>query len=669
MRSIRGKIMFLFGLTGTVCLLISLGVCSFISYRMLERSQKDNFQHEAMQYEEQINGWFVQNIQIVDTIRMTIESMDVNDTSAILNYLQTATKEYVDTTDIYMGFEDKSFIDGSGWIPDPGYDCTQRSWYIDAVNADKIIVGEPYFDLVTDSMVVSVASPVKINGKTVGVVSMDLSLKVLLQSLQSIKSEDTGIYLFLLDQSENFVVHPNEEFLPSENTIVNASEVADGNYMKLSKDESIETKVIKDYDGEKKFLILTKIDSTGWNLGTLIPNDIFSKNLRQLMFLSVIMIAGTILVILFMSYMIGNRISRPIKNLTEVINKTRNFELSEKYNLSSDFLKKDRTELGIIAESVNALRENLFQISLNLKEAYKHIREQSDQVDLSLQENIKAITIITGTIGEMTDAIESEAKDSQAGIEELENLSDEIARAAEAVDGLNVISSNTERDSLSGMQQIQKLSDKIKENEKAQKKVVDNISILSAKSDSIGSISVTITEIASQTNLLALNASIEAARAGEAGKGFAVVADEIRNLAEQTTNATKHIASILTEIQNEIYQTKGNIDLAESTTKDSIDSMEEANIAFHKIRDQIKEMTIRVDILSHSIGEINHNKDQVVMTFSDISSATEEISASSQEILTSADNQKNHTLRIGELVGSLEVVINSLKTIVDTLHI
>ena len=97
--------------------------------------------------------------------------------------------------------------------------------------------------------------------------------------------------------------------------------------------------------------------------------------------------------------------------------------------------------------------------------------------------------------------------------------------------------------------------------------------------------------------------------------------------------------------------------------------MEEANIAFQKIRNQIEEMTGRVNILSQSIGEINRNKDQVVMTFSDISSATEEISASSQEILTSADNQKNHTLRIGELVGSLEVVINSLQTIVDTLHI
>ena len=59
----------------------------------------------------------------------------------------------------------------------------------------------------------------------------------------------------------------------------------------------------------------------------------------------------------------------------------------------------------------------------------------------------------------------------------------------------------------------------------------------------------TVNDLAEQSNLLAVNASIEAAKAGEQGKGFAVVAQEVRNLAEQSKQATIQVRSILNDIQ------------------------------------------------------------------------------------------------------------------------
>ncbi|MCB9876955.1 MAG: PAS domain-containing methyl-accepting chemotaxis protein [Planctomycetes bacterium] len=78
------------------------------------------------------------------------------------------------------------------------------------------------------------------------------------------------------------------------------------------------------------------------------------------------------------------------------------------------------------------------------------------------------------------------------------------------------------------------------------------IAVLDESSKNVGAISETIREIADKTNLLALNATIEAARAGESGRGFAVVANEVKDLANQTREATSEISSRIEGIQQQV---------------------------------------------------------------------------------------------------------------------
>jgi methyl-accepting chemotaxis protein len=82
--------------------------------------------------------------------------------------------------------------------------------------------------------------------------------------------------------------------------------------------------------------------------------------------------------------------------------------------------------------------------------------------------------------------------------------------------------------------------------------IAESIVKLSEQSQAIGAIIAAVNDMADQSNLLAVNASIEAAKAGEQGKGFAVVTQEVRNLAEQSKQATAQVRSILNDIQKAI---------------------------------------------------------------------------------------------------------------------
>lgn len=128
-----------------------------------------------------------------------------------------------------------------------------------------------------------------------------------------------------------------------------------------------------------------------------------------------------------------------------------------------------------------------------------------------------------------------------------------------------------------------------------------SVATLNGFSAQISSIVETIKKIAAQTNLLALNATIEASRAGDAGKGFAVVASEVKELSNQTAEATKKISDILSNLQAEMSTITQSMEDSSVAVEDGNNAVEYLINKVNMIRNGIHEVSRSTDVISNAL--------------------------------------------------------------------
>lgn len=144
------------------------------------------------------------------------------------------------------------------------------------------------------------------------------------------------------------------------------------------------------------------------------------------------------------------------------------------------------------------------------------------------------------------------------------------------------------------------------------------INNLTNSSKKNGEIINLINEIADQTNLLSLNASIEAARAGDSGRGFAVVASEVKNLADQTSIATKEVSQQIKSVQNftekavkaieDIFKTISTISQISSIISSTV---EEQSIVTKEMAENMTIAANNVETINSSITQISDSANQI----------------------------------------------------------
>jgi len=312
-------------------------------------------------------------------------------------------------------------------------------------------------------------------------------------------------------------------------------------------------------------------------------------------------------------------IAKPLRQATGIAQQiaTGNLAVSVPANSGTDEVSQLMQALDLMVKSWRHLMAETNSGIATLSAAASEILAGTMQASAGASETAAAVSETTVTVEE----VKQTALLSSQKARTVSDLAQKAAQTAEA-------GRKSVEDGVEGMENVQQQMESIAE----------TIGRLSERSQAIAEIVATVGGLAEQSNLLAVNAAIEAAKAGEHGKGFAVVAHEVKDLAEQSRQATRQVRAILGDIQKAISTAVMTTEQGARTVAAGVEQTMQAGGAIRSLADSILDAAQAAAQIAASSQQQLAGMDQVALAMENIKQASADNAAGARQSEASAQN-------------------------------
>jgi methyl-accepting chemotaxis protein len=340
----------------------------------------------------------------------------------------------------------------------------------------------------------------------------------------------------------------------------------------------------------------------GWSFVAQVdPNEAYAP-LTAVRTLVLVLAAGFVALAAAGSWVLARGFTRPLLALSEVVRRVvKEGDLTQKLEVEAG-----HDEVGELADAFAQMMRNLRETATSLQ---------------------RGTRVLSDTVGELHRAAEVQERNvsrQAAALQETQVTAQEIKQtsllAAEKAGTVLSVASRAEevgragegaiRDSLGGFEEL---------NEQVAQ-MAQRIFQLNERTQQIGGITQTVKDLADQSNMLALNAAIEAVRSGEHGKGFGVVAREIRNLADQSINATERVRDILGDLGNAILSTARMTEQGHVRVTEGLEQVRLTGDHFKELATIIHDNAAAVRQIAGAVSQQNAGIAQIFSAVTDLSS-------------------------------------------------
>lgn len=314
-------------------------------------------------------------------------------------------------------------------------------------------------------------------------------------------------------------------------------------------------------------------------------------------------------------------------------------------DLTVDIDNTGTDEVGSLSVAFRLMITNMSLMIKNIRNSSEKVVNEVDSLNISVDITNKTTEEITKIVSEIVIGASSQVESVEEVEVSMERVFNEIGTITHNIDRVNKESDVAIKEMLeatekldNSVQQINLVNDTVDATATVMKKLEDKFKEVLAFSNIISAIS-------KQTNLLALNASIEAASAGEHGKGFTVVATEIKNLAKQSSDASKEINELIFLVQEEIDNSSVAIGSGVIQARNGVSVMTDVKLNLDKVEGSNKKINKRIKEIANAILNIEESSKNVLDKTVSLSQITKALSAGTQE--ASAETQEQYAIMEG----------------------
>lgn len=281
-------------------------------------------------------------------------------------------------------------------------------------------------------------------------------------------------------------------------------------------------------------------------------------------------------------------------------------------------VKVTHESLSFLADSFNYMLETLGGLVIRVKQVAFEVERSTAETQPEMMQMVTTADTLLKQIDRTAGTIETMAQSCLQVVERTKTLDLSAKKAkGEAQQGRQIV-----HQTLKGIEAIQHTA----------KQTAAQMRELGEHSFQIEEVIDLLETIAQHTTRLSLDAAIQVRMAGNANSGFVAIAEDIRRLSEQTKEQLTTVSRTVKGVRTDILNVVGSIQQSEQETVTGVARIKETGESLSIIFSVIEQQAEDIEIILHMMEQLFRFSREIAQVMHTISEYTEKSSKNTQNV-------------------------------------